>query len=677
MNHNITPAPVALVVDGYSTGQFYPKAIREKGLRPVHVSSGTEKNSPGLESYVTEALDHMRHDYEQLFHGWNDIDDLVASLAAMAPCCVMPGCEMGVEMADLLALRLGLPGNDAATSHIRRDKLAMHDTLAKAGLPSLASLATDSFAEALAFAAALNSWPVVVKPLRSAATEGVRFCYTTDELRDAFAALLGTFTQFGERNALVLVQQCAQGREYAVNTVSRDGRHILSDLWVYEKIPAPGGAPLYDRTQLVLTQDQDQRAIIDYAFQVLDALGVRIGPAHTEIMLTEQGPVLIESGARPMGGAFPQDLIRESLGYTQIQWAVDSYVDAEAFAANAGKAYSPTHAMCVKSLISTREGAIRSIPAITLAMRLPSVRYGNFIGVLSKGHVARTVDLLTSPAHLFLYHQDQAVVDADWSTLRELEIEAQNELFEMSPADASLESHGDWFAHVPDECWLKPETESQREADIIWRALGLSSGEHVLDSPCGDSRIGVCLAGQGAIVTGVDLNPRFIARAGERFAEAGISAELRVADMRELDEKNSFDAIVNWFNSFGYFGIEDDFRVLLNFADALRPGGRLLIEAPNREGIMGNLVRRQEVETGKQSSVLWDEVTERLITRLTVTGPDGEREVKSGVRMYSLAQYRLLMQLAGLRLEQLYGDGLTPFEETSRRMIMVAVKPKS
>lgn len=186
--------------------------------------------------------------------------------------------------------------------------------------------------------------------------------------------------------------------------------------------------------------------------------------------------------------------------------------------------------------------------------------------------------------------------------------------------------------------------------------------------------LGVHLAMQGAILTGVDLNPRFIARAGERFAEAGISAELRVGDMRELDEKNSFDAIVNWFNSFGYFGIEDDFQVLLHFANALRPGGWLLIEAPNREGILGNLVRRQEAETGKQSSVLWDEVTERLITHLTVTGPDGEREVKSGVRMYSQTQYRLLMQLGGLRLEQGYGDGLTPFEETSRRMIMVAVK---
>lgn len=56
--------------------------------------------------------------------------------------------------------------------------------------------------------------------MRSAATEGVRFCRSTAELREAFATLLGTFTQFGERNAQVLIRQCATGREYAVNTVS-------------------------------------------------------------------------------------------------------------------------------------------------------------------------------------------------------------------------------------------------------------------------------------------------------------------------------------------------------------------------------------------------------------------------------------------------------------------------
>ena len=150
---------------------------------------------------------------------------------------------------------------------------------------------------------------MVLKPLRSAATEGVCFCRSPEELRTACLGLLGTVSQFGERNARVLVQQCAVGREFAVNTVSRNGRHVLSDLWEYHKIPTPGGAPLYDRTMLVRVLGSEHQALIDYAFQALDALDISFGPAHIEIMLTDRGPVLIEAAGRPMGCAFPQDLL--------------------------------------------------------------------------------------------------------------------------------------------------------------------------------------------------------------------------------------------------------------------------------------------------------------------------------------------------------------------------------
>ena len=41
---------------------------------------------------------------------------------------------------------------------------------------------------------------------------------------------------------------------------------------------------------------------------MLDALGIRFGPAHTEVMLTATGPVLVESGAR-MHGSVPDEIV--------------------------------------------------------------------------------------------------------------------------------------------------------------------------------------------------------------------------------------------------------------------------------------------------------------------------------------------------------------------------------
>jgi hypothetical protein len=54
---------------------------------------------------------------------------------------------------------------------------------------------------------------------------------------------------------------------------------------------------------------------------VLDALGVRNGCAHTEIMLTPRGPRLIESGARPVGGGH-QLICEIATGDNQIRHTV-------------------------------------------------------------------------------------------------------------------------------------------------------------------------------------------------------------------------------------------------------------------------------------------------------------------------------------------------------------------
>jgi len=573
---------VALVVDGFSTGEFYPGVVAAKGLSPVHVSSGVERGTPGLEEYIADCLEHLRPQYAQLFSvpAAGGLEALAARLAPLNPCCVLAGCEMGVETAELLAQRLGLPGNDPATSRTRRNKLAMHQALAAAGLPSLRSLATADAEEALTFAEGLGSWPVVVKPLRSAATEGVSFCRDAAELREALAGLLGVRNQFGEANLQVLVQQCAVGREFAVNTVTRAGRHLLTDLWEYRKVPTPGGAPLYDRTMLVRELAPEHRVILDYAFAVLDALGVRVGPAHTEVMLTAGGPVLIETGARPMGGSFPQELIRESLGRTQLAWAVDSMVDGEAFEAHAKNPYRGTRSMCMKSLISTREGELAGIPAVALAARLASVRVGHFAALISSWRVPRTVDLLTNPAHIFLFHEDEAVLLADWSLLRELETEAQDLLFELRRESPPALSP---TAAEPDDALPDDALPGGVEAALL---RGLAPGARVLrcDNPAATP-------------------PR-------RGAESWDAAVLRLDD-------------------FGMLPVEEVFDHLTRLANCLRPGGRLLVDAPTAPA----------------------------------SGPE---------RVYTRTELRLLLRVAGLLPVELKGE---PCAEDAHRRYALAAMP--
>ena len=51
--------------------------------------------------------------------------------------------------------------------------------------------------------------------------------------------------------------------------------------------------------------DPNYKDLIEYNIKVVKALGIKVGPAHSEIILSKDGPVLVEIGARLNGAGFP------------------------------------------------------------------------------------------------------------------------------------------------------------------------------------------------------------------------------------------------------------------------------------------------------------------------------------------------------------------------------------
>ena len=58
---------------------------------------------------------------------------------------------------------------------------------------------------------------------------------------------------------------------------------------------------IYDYMEWVSAEEIDYENIVEYAKQALDAIGIKFGPSHLELMLTEDSPRLIEVGARLHG----------------------------------------------------------------------------------------------------------------------------------------------------------------------------------------------------------------------------------------------------------------------------------------------------------------------------------------------------------------------------------------
>jgi SAM-dependent methyltransferase len=120
----------------------------------------------------------------------------------------------------------------------------------------------------------------------------------------------------------------------------------------------------------------------------------------------------------------------------------------------------------------------------------------------------------------------------------------------------------------------------------IERMLSLDAGSRLLDVPCGVGRVSLELAARGHRVTGVDITESFLEAARTRAGERGVEIELRHGDMRDLPWKGEFDAVVNWWGSFGYFDEAGNEAFVRAVARALKPGGRFLIEGHLAESLL-------------------------------------------------------------------------------------------
>ena len=106
-------------------------------------------------------------------------------------------------------------------------------------------------------------------------------------------------------------------------------------------------------------------------------------------------------------------------------------------------------------------------------------------------------------------------------------------------------------------------------------------GVRVLDVGCGAGLLSEALAGEGAIVTALDLSPELIDVAKLHLLESGRQVDYRLVSVEELAAQipGAFDA-VTCMEMLEH--VPDPGSVLAACARLLRPGGRLLLSTLNR-----------------------------------------------------------------------------------------------
>ncbi|MBQ1542413.1 phosphoribosylamine--glycine ligase [Caulobacter sp. CCUG 60055] len=237
-----------------------------------------------------------------------DVDGLVALAQEIEADLVVVGPEVALEagLADRLeALEIACFGPTAQAARLESSKAFSKDFAVRNGLPTAAHGTFENAAEAKAFLDRFST-PYVIKADGLAAGKGVVIAETRAEAEAAIDDMLGG--RFGQAGARVVIEEFMVGEEASLFALADGKTAVLFGVAQDHKRafdgdqgPNTGGMGTYSPAP-VLTDALVERARRELIAPTVAGLAAEGAPyrgvLYAGLMLTEQGPKLVEYNAR-------------------------------------------------------------------------------------------------------------------------------------------------------------------------------------------------------------------------------------------------------------------------------------------------------------------------------------------------------------------------------------------
>jgi len=473
-----TPKKAIIIMDGFSPyhGQYLAHmAHRIYGAAVIFILSDF------MARYlyqVQQSTDHLSSRMPDLDNG-NEVEAWLSELPSELQICgIYCESDSGLDDAEKLGVALGLyPRCHDGINEARRDKYLMNEMVGKVGrLDVVQQKSCGTLVEAEEFAIRLglgeetasdsgngndgeSSPLVVVKPLRGVASDDVHLCSDLPSLREAFSKILQSpifGSSVAAKHEQVLIQEFATGTEYAIDVVCRDGERKAAALWRYDKRAVNGAPFVYHATELVPARKNDdddgkegetavEEAVCNYVFGALDALGIRWGLSHVEV-IAETSPTtgkirvrLVEVNCRQHNTDFIP-LTNACVGYNALDMVLAAHLgnldggsdEDEGLPWDAVPILPATRAHgAIVHFVSHVEGRISRIRFDILEEMedLPSVMdmhvYPQFMEVGNP--IGKTVDIRTDTGWAHLMNDDEEEFRSDYARM----VELMKDMFEV------------------------------------------------------------------------------------------------------------------------------------------------------------------------------------------------------------------------------------------------------
>jgi len=224
--------------------------------------------------------------------------------------------EKPLRLMARLAEEMGFIFNSPGVTERSTDKWLMKKAFMAAGVPCAEGILITHREEP---ASRLRNWlafPVIIKPRDAFSSRGVFRCRSLEEVL-SYVDISRRFASAGD----ILIEEFIHGREYSVEAITFRGETTI--IQFTEKFITP-----YPRTvetghlQPAGLTDEERESIAEVVVRALKSLGIENSASHTEVMLTAEGPKVIEVGARLGGDFIASYLTRSSTGVSMDRAAI-------------------------------------------------------------------------------------------------------------------------------------------------------------------------------------------------------------------------------------------------------------------------------------------------------------------------------------------------------------------
>lgn len=226
--------------------------------------------------------------------------------------------DMPIRTVAAVAKVLGLIGVSEETALKATNKAVMREALQKGNvpIPKFFKVTNEKeYREAVSNFAA----PFIVKPADNSGSRGI---YLVSNIEDAESISVAySYSHSFSRNGDLVVEEYMIGPEVSVETLTVNGE--CNVIQITDKITT--GAPHFvemGHTQPSQLPENTKQKVAQLAKLANRAIGIINGPSHTEIIVTNEGPKIVELGARLGGDCITTHLVPLSTGVDMVECCI-------------------------------------------------------------------------------------------------------------------------------------------------------------------------------------------------------------------------------------------------------------------------------------------------------------------------------------------------------------------